>query len=151
MKGTAGKFSDQGDSGSLVFCRPNRIQQTYVDVVGMVYASDLTLRDDDDKDDAEDETEMKSKTKVSEGSWEEGAQNIEIYNRNKTSSSECDNPDKDNSTACSIYQDTKNISFCCRIHTTLDLFKENQGGNFELKFKDDVTLSESDDSNEESN
>lgn len=151
VKGTAGKFSDQGDSGSLVFCRPNRIQQTYVDVVGMVYASDLTLRDDDDKDDAEDETEMKSKTKVSEGSWEEGTQNIEIYNRNKTSSSECDNPDKDNSTACSIYQDTKNISFCCRIHTTLDLFKENQGGNFELKFKDDVTLSESDDSNEESN
>lgn len=43
-----------------------------------------------------------SKSKVSEGSWEEGAQNIEIYTRNKPSSSECDNLDKDNSTACSI-------------------------------------------------
>lgn len=150
VKGTAGKFSDEGDSGSLVFCRPNSIQQTYVDVVGMVYASDLTLRCDDDKDDAEDHT--KTKSKLSEGSREEGAReeganNIEIYTRNKPRSGESDNSDKDNTTACSIYQDTctKDISFCCRIHTALDLFKENKGGNFEVKFKDDVSSSESED------
>lgn len=145
VKGTAGKFSDEGDSGSLVFCRPNRIQQTYVDVVGMVYASDLALRDDDDKDDSEDQT--KKKSKLSEGSRKEGANNIEIYARNKPSSSESDNQDKDSITACNIYEDTctKDISFCCRIHTALDLFKQNQGGNFEVKFIDDVSSSESED------
>lgn len=149
VKGTAGKFSDQGDSGSLVFSRPNHIQQNYVDVFGMVYASDLTLQDDDDKDDADDQTKIKSI--LSDGSLEEGDHNIEIYARNKPSSSECDNQVKDNNTASGIHQDTKNISFCCRLHTALDLFKKNQGGNFEVKFKDGVSLSESDDSTEENN
>lgn len=55
LKGIAEKFSERGDSGSLVFSRPNRIQQTYVDVVGIVYANNLILYNDDKDDDAEDQ------------------------------------------------------------------------------------------------
>lgn len=41
VKGTAEKFSERGDSGLLVFSRPNRIQQYYVDILGMVYTYDI--------------------------------------------------------------------------------------------------------------
>lgn len=144
VKGTAEKFSKRGDSGSLVFSRPNRIQQNYVDIVGMVYANDLTLYDDDDEDDnAEDKNKIKSKFPAP--SQEEGAFKNEVNSGNEPSSSECNNPRKDNNIASGINQDTNNISFCCRIHTALDLFKENQGGNFEVKFKDDVSSSGSED------
>lgn len=150
VKGTAEKFSERGDSGSLVFSRPNRIQQNYVDVVGMVYANDLTLYDDNDEnDDPIDQKKMKSK--LPEGSREEGAQNYEVNFENKPTSSICDNPDKGIHTASGIHQDTNGISFCYRLHTALNLFKENQGGNFEVKLKDDVSSSESDDSNEGNN
>lgn len=48
VKGLHGSFIEKGDSGSLVFSRPNCAQQTYVDVLGMVYASNLTVCDDVD-------------------------------------------------------------------------------------------------------
>lgn len=150
VKGTAEKFSERGDSGSLVFSRPNRIQQTYVDVVGMVYANDLTLYDDDDdNDDPIDQKKMKSN--LLEGSQEEGVQNNDVNSGNKPTSSKCDNLDKDTNTVSAIHQDTNGISFCYRLHIALNLFKENQGGNFEVKFKDYVPSSESENSNEENN
>lgn len=46
VKGTDGKFSEEGDSGSLVFSRPRNIQQNYVDIVGMVYAKNCKAKDD---------------------------------------------------------------------------------------------------------
>lgn len=55
LKGIAEKFFERGNSGLLVFSRPNRIQQTYVDVVGIVYANNLILYNDDTDDDAEDQ------------------------------------------------------------------------------------------------
>lgn len=58
LKGIAEKFSERSDSGSLVFSRPNRIQQTYV---GIVYANNLILYNDDKDDDAEDQNKMKFK------------------------------------------------------------------------------------------
>lgn len=138
VKGTAGNFSKKGDSGSLVFSRPNRIQQKYVDVIGMVYANDLTLYDDDEVD---------------------IAHNNDAKVENKPSSSDCDTPDKENKYSSSVEQDTKRISFCCRIHTALELFKENQGDDFDVKFKNDLSSSqllsssssESEDLNEENN
>lgn len=54
LKGIAEKFSERGDSGSLVFSKPNYIQ-TYVDVVGMVYANNLILYDDNKDDDVDDQ------------------------------------------------------------------------------------------------
>lgn len=45
VKGFDGSFVEDGDSGSLVFSRPNCARQTYVDVLGMVYAKNLTVRD----------------------------------------------------------------------------------------------------------
>lgn len=141
VKGTAKKFSERGDSGSLVFCRPNRIKQNYVDVVGMVYANDLTLYDDDDADNDDPADQKKMKSKLPEGSWEEGTYNNEVKAKNEPSSSECDYPYKDNNTASGISQDTNGVSFCCRIHTALKLFEENQGDDFELKFKNDLSSS----------
>lgn len=58
VKGTAEKFSERGDSGLLVFSRPNRIQQNYVDILGMVYTNDIILYDDEEDDDLEDQYEM---------------------------------------------------------------------------------------------
>lgn len=48
VKGIDGSFVEDGDSGSLVFSRPNCAQQTSVDVVGMVYATNLTVKDEVD-------------------------------------------------------------------------------------------------------
>lgn len=48
VKGLHGSFSENGDSGSLVFSRPNCVQQTHVDVLGMVYAASFRVYDDDD-------------------------------------------------------------------------------------------------------
>lgn len=58
VKGTAEKFSERGDSGLLVFSRPNPIQQNHVDILGMVYTNDITLYDDEEDDDLEDQYEM---------------------------------------------------------------------------------------------
>lgn len=52
VKGLNGPFSKEGDSGSLVFSRPNSVIQNSVNVLGMVYAKNITIDyDDDDNDD----------------------------------------------------------------------------------------------------
>lgn len=48
VQGLDGSFVEDGDSGSLVFSRPNCAKQTYVDVLGMVYAKKLTVKDEVD-------------------------------------------------------------------------------------------------------
>lgn len=50
VEGTNDIFSTGGDSGSLVFTRPKTAAQNFVYVVGMVYGSDLELRDTDEDD-----------------------------------------------------------------------------------------------------
>lgn len=50
VKGLNGPFSKEGDSGSLVFSRPNSVLQNYVNVLGMVYAQNVTINYDDDDD-----------------------------------------------------------------------------------------------------
>uniref|UniRef100_A0A8W8NZT4 Ig-like domain-containing protein n=1 Tax=Magallana gigas TaxID=29159 RepID=A0A8W8NZT4_MAGGI len=51
VKGICGPFSEEGDSGSLVFSRPKSAQQTYVNVFGMVFANNAVLVDGDDDHD----------------------------------------------------------------------------------------------------
>lgn len=51
VKGINGPFSKEGDSGSLVFSRPNSVLQNYVNVLGMVYAKNITIGNDDDDND----------------------------------------------------------------------------------------------------
>lgn len=97
VKGLNGPFSKEGDSGSLVFSRPNSVLQNYVNVLGMVYAQCVTIDDDSDDDDP---------------------QRFPHYV-----------PD--------------NISVCHRIHTALELFKENQGEGFDVKFQDDLSVTTS--------
>lgn len=67
VKGIAEKVFERGDSGSLVFSRPNRIQQNYFD---MVYSNYLILYNDDEDGYAEDQNEIKSKSP--EGSRKKG-------------------------------------------------------------------------------
>lgn len=40
-------------------------------------------------------------------------------------------------------EDADEISSCFRIHTALELFKESQGQNFEVNFKNDLPSSSS--------
>lgn len=86
LKGIAEKFSERGDSGSLVFSRPNRIQQTYVDVVGIVYANNLILYNDDKDDDAEDQNKWSSNGQ--KFYRKEGAYNKKVNAENEHSTSE---------------------------------------------------------------
>lgn len=98
VHGIGTNFSASGDSGSLVFSRPRNLEQKHVEVVGMVYANNITIYDDYDDDDN----------------------------------------DADNG-----LRGDEHISLCYRIHTALELFKENQGGEFEVRFKDDLSSASS--------
>lgn len=51
--------------------------------------------------------------------------------------------DDDNEDADNGIRDDEHISFCFRIHTALELFKENQGREFEVRFKDDLSSTSS--------
>lgn len=82
-----GPFSEEGDSGSLVFCRPNFVIQNHVNVLGIVFAQNIKTNCDGDDD----------------------AFNVE-----------------------------DNLFVYYRIDTALELFKENQGGGFEVKFQDEL-------------
>nr|XP_034319273.1 uncharacterized protein LOC117687156 [Crassostrea gigas] len=119
VKGIQGNFSEEGDSGSLVFTRSKDAQQTCVYVLGMVYGNKVTVYDDDDDND-DDAGEQKYKNEDDNESL------------NASPSSESDN-------AASNVKEGENISSCYRIHTALELFKENHGE--EVKFKDDLSLS----------
>lgn len=129
VEGIDEQFSEEGDSGALVFSRPKSMQQNYVDVLGMVYANDLIVYDDEDDQQSE-KLEYSRSPSVSHNNENEAAQNI---------------------------QEGKNISCCYRLYTALELFQENQGEDFTVKFKDDLSSSsgssspssKSDDSNQE--
>lgn len=96
VNGIENKFAAEGDSGSLVFARPRSVKQKHVDVVGMVYANNITIYDNDGDDNADDGV-----------------------------------------------RDSEHISVCYRIDTALELFKENQGREFEVRFKDDISSTSS--------
>lgn len=107
VKGICGPFSEKGDSGSLVFSRPKSAQQTYVNVFGMVFANNVVLNDDGDDDDNDHDVS------------DHGDQD-----RNEPHCNTADNI-------------SENISVCYRIHTALELFKENQ--SFDVQFQDDLS------------
>lgn len=94
VKGLNGPFSEEGDSGSLVFCRPNSVTQNYVNVLGMVFAQNTLTYDDN-----------------------------------------ADNPHR----LCATYNVIEKTSVCYRLHTALELFKEKQGGGFDVTFQDDLS------------
>lgn len=142
VKGTRTMFSEQGDSGSLVFSRPKTGRQNYINVVGMVFANNYLLREDDNDNDDDQNLE---KDKDLEGSPMKDAERVEA-NVDETTSS--------NTSASSVGdgdQNIENLSCCYRLHPAFDLFKEKRG--VEVKFKDDLPTpsSSSDDSYEETN
>lgn len=138
VKGIGKDFSDEGDSGSLVFS----LRQNYVDVVGMVYANNPEVYDEE----SEDEKDNKN------------PHDIDSSQRQATASTSTSKDEKEYA-ATGNEHDAKSISFCYRIHTALQLFEEDQGEDFSVKFKDDLSSSssstsdssESDHSNEETN
>lgn len=105
VQGISENFSEEGDSGSLVFSRPRNVQQNCVDVMGMVYGNKLTVYDTDEENE------------------------------------HVENNSNEGEIAASNVQDADNISSCFRIHTALELFKESQGEDFDVKFKDDLSSS----------
>lgn len=134
VKGMGKNFSEEGDSGSLVFS----LRQNYVDVVGMVYANNPEVYEEE----SEDEKDNKN------------PHDIDNSQRQATASTSTSNDEKQYETN---EHDARWISFCYRIHTALQLFEEDQGEDFSVKFKDDLSSSssstsdssESDHSNEE--
>lgn len=65
--------------------------------------------------------------------------NITIYDDDSDDEADDDIRDVEN---------VEHISFCYRIHTALDLFKENQDKEFEVRFKDDLSSTSSSDSDD---
>lgn len=53
VQGIEGNFSEEGDSGSLVFSRPRSVQQNNVDVMGMVFSNKLTVYNNEENEHAE--------------------------------------------------------------------------------------------------
>lgn len=129
VKGTDGNFSEEGDSGSLVFSRPRSVQQNYVEIVGMVYAKNRKANDDDKES--------------------------EIVHSNQNISTEVKNAHENNQQAPSLSreddgkrvaendQNAEEFSFCYRLNTALALFKQDQGPGFDVRFKDDLSSSSS--------
>lgn len=143
VKGTNGKFSEDGDSGSLVFCRPRSVQQTHVDILGIVYANNLTVNDDDEEENEHDGNVEQTKSSEIEGTVksEGNAENTSCRTTSFTA---------DSVASSDNYQDPENISCCYRIDTALELFENNYSEQFKVRFQDDLSQSSnSDDSNEE--
>lgn len=145
VEGTNGNFSSEGDSGSLVFARPKTGTQTYVNVLGIIYATKHKISD---KDTAE---------TGSLGSDESQSEEKETKNDHATDKprSKTTTSNKGVENSCAIHaNEGHSFTCCCRISTALTLFEENQGEGFKVSFKDDLSSSSSqssnsDDSNEE--
>ena len=124
VRGIGGHFSKEGDSGSLVFAY-NRTTQNYVNVVGMVYGNhNDSVKLDDEGDERAKEKETASC---------ESASSVD----RKTGDDKCSNFHKENS-ALVANINPKHVTFCYRVHPALELFRENQGDEFFVKFKDDL-------------
>lgn len=125
VRGTEEHFSLQGDSGSLVFSRPQHTNQNYVNVVGMVYGNNVII---DDLDESE------------KSSDEDGNVNIEANGSDDIPSASSRNEEID--------VDPEHVSSCFRIRPAFDIFESKKG--IPVKFKDDLTSSSSTSSDESS-
>lgn len=138
VKGTDGTFSEEGDSGSLVFSRPRSIQQNYVDIVGMVYANNRKAKDDV-KVEIYNRTDKESETLYGNHNISTGVKNAqENYQRTLTPSL---SREDDGQIVAENDQDAEEFSFCYRLNTALELFKQDQGPGFDVRFKDDLSSS----------
>lgn len=141
VKGIGDYFSQNGDSGSLVF---SRCRKNYVDVVGMVCGSNPEVYDDDSEDENVGHDPELSGSKSAE------TKSSPIKQDDKPATHMSASKDvMEHDAAAAVDDDAKGISYCYRINTALDLFKASQGENFAVKFKDDLpsSSSESEDSN----
>lgn len=125
VRGTEEHFSLQGDSGSLVFSRPQHTKQNYVNVVGMIYGNNVIIDDLDESEKSSDEDE-----------------NVE---NEANGSSDIPSASSRNE---EIDVDPEHVSSCFRIRPALDLFERERG--IPVKFKDDLTSSSSTSSDEAS-
>ena len=126
-RGYGQPFSEEGDSGALVFSRPLQVEQNYVNVVGMVYG---TYQKEDERSDDE-----------------EGSSN----NKEQSSSEEKKRPeDKSQNNTTLLYAregqpvinvntDPEHISCCYRLSPALKLFENHL--KISVKLKDDVSSS----------
>lgn len=138
VKGTDGNFSEEGDSGSLVFSRPRSVKQNYVDILGMVYAKNHNTKEDT-------ETEIKKRTDK-DSAILYGNQNISTdvknaHENNQQTLTPSLSREDDGQIVAENDQDAEEFSFCYRLHTALELFKQEQGPDFDVRFKDDLPSS----------
>ena len=108
-----------------MFASNNRITQNYVNVVEMVYGNHndtVKLIDEGDE-----------RTKEEETASCESASSVD----SKTCDDKFSTFHKENS-ALAANINPKHITFCYRVKPALELFQENQGCEFFVKFKDDL-------------
>ena len=128
-------FSEQGDSGALVFAHPKDLEHSYVNVVGMVYGN--YEKEDERLDDDENCClGINVSPKEEEGNKPKGKTNV-IYQREEESVDKTSIVQKREEQPA----DPDHISCCYRIHPALDLFQEAQ--NISVRFKEDLSPSSS--------
>lgn len=114
-------FSEQGDSGALVFAHPKDFEHTYVNVVGMVYGhyeKESERLDEDEHSSVG--TNISTKTEEAN----------EATGKTSISRSRQEHP-----------ADPDHISCCYRIHPALSLFQTTK--QISVKFKEDLSSSSS--------
>lgn len=108
----------------------------------MVFASNLKIRDEDE-DNTEDENNFRC---LDDSRSIENRTNNDHASDKPRSKSSTLNEGVDNFGA-TYAKKGDHISICCRINTALELFEENQGGNFEISSKEDISFTSSQSSN----
>ncbi|XP_022303457.2 uncharacterized protein LOC111111019 isoform X2 [Crassostrea virginica] len=120
-------FSEEGDSGALVFSHPLQVEQNYVNVVGMVYG--IYQREDERSDDEEGPSNNK------EQSSSEEKKRLEVKSQDKTTLLY----EREGQPVIDVYADPEHISCCYRLSPALELFEEHR--KISVKLKDDISSS----------
>ena len=121
-------FSEEGDSGALVFSRPLQVEQNYVNVVGMVYG--IYQQEDERSEDEE-----RSPDHRVQSSPEEKKKRPEVKYEDNTSLLYT----REEQPVFDVHPDPDHITCCYRLCQALQLFENHQ--NISVKFKDDLSSS----------
>ena len=120
-------FSEDGDSGALVFSHPLQVEQNYVNVIGMVYGT--YQKEDERSDDEEGSSNNKDQSSSEEKKRPEdkSQENITLLY------------EREGQPAIDVYADPEHISCCYRLSPALELFEEHL--KISVKLKDDISSS----------
>ena len=152
VRGINGPFAQNGDSGSLVFSRPSDVNQTFINIVGMVFGFDAQLIDLEEDDEIAPSDVINSReADLSKESKQDGekssstlAEKTELIEENNDSEQNevinsreaSEEPGQDGDKSSSLDEKKEHIAMCFRIRPALTLFET--ATNQLYRFKDDL-------------